>query len=69
MKEHANDNPFYRGIKGLIPWSTDGWNEAAMWEMEMMDKPRDDWDLKERGLFLVDDISDLFYILGYLLGE
>ncbi len=55
MKGHADDNLFYRGIKGLIPWSTAGWNEAARWEMEMMDKPRDDWDLKERGLILVDD--------------
>jgi hypothetical protein len=55
MNEYKDDNPFHKGLRGLIPWSVAEWNKAAKWEMEMMQKPRDDWDLKERGLILVDD--------------
>jgi len=37
-------------IEGKLPWNYHDYCKVAKWYHELHDKPKDDWDLKERGI-------------------
>lgn len=52
-------------IKGNVKWPFEEFQEIYSWYGNLHDKPRDDWDLKKRGLTLIDEEDEKEYDITF----